>query len=164
MYPEYEGTLTFRSPKIPKPVKAAASSFYAQCLRSRKAGLPPPNYTIRQFVTWWLEKSKTFKGERAACGRIDHSLGYSFDNIEMQTPSDNSKESFARNRIHAMSPHKSKKVLISCKKTGLLIAESSSRHDTARLFDVSLHLVQMIINGERSQSKKIPFNLSCGEA
>ncbi len=49
-------------------------------------------YTSRQFIAWYLENIKKFKGKKPSVGRIDHSKNYTFDNIEIQSCSDNAKE------------------------------------------------------------------------
>lgn len=53
-------------------------------------------YSSREFVTWYLEQIKKFKGDKPSVGRIDHSKNYSLDNIEMVTCSENSKEMIRR--------------------------------------------------------------------
>lgn len=50
------------------------------------------SYGAREFIAWWLDKIKDFNGNRPTCGRKDHSKGYSFDNIELQDASENSRE------------------------------------------------------------------------
>jgi len=53
-------------------------------------------YSAREFIAWYLDNIKTFKGKRPSVGRIDHNRNYSFDNIEMQSTSDNTKERLKR--------------------------------------------------------------------
>ena len=56
------------------------------------------HYSARDFVGWWIENFKTFKGDSATVGRIDHDDDYRFDNIIIQSRSDNSKEVYPRNK------------------------------------------------------------------
>ena len=54
-------------------------------------------YSKDDFIVWWLDHYKNFKGTEAQVGRIDHSKDYSFDNIEMVDKSVNCKERIRRN-------------------------------------------------------------------
>ena len=56
-------------------------------------------YTQSDFINWYLNAFKKFKGNRPTVGRIDHSKNYSLDNIEMISQSDNSKERISRSGI-----------------------------------------------------------------
>ena len=49
-------------------------------------------YSSREFVTWWLHNLEKRKWNKPTCGRIDHSKGYNFSNIEMQESIDNTME------------------------------------------------------------------------
>ncbi len=116
--------------------------------------------TTREFIGWWMESLKTFKGTVPSCGRFDHKRGYTWDNFEMQDMAANSREGMLRNKTNIKSKIKyGKKVFIKCKKSGEVIAESSSIRDVARIFDVSQRLVQKILRGTLPQSKLIPFTI-----
>ncbi len=54
------------------------------------------NYSSRDFIGWWIHNLNKKVWKDPTVGRIDHSKGYSFDNIEMQERSDNSKERILR--------------------------------------------------------------------
>lgn len=41
-------------------------------------------YCAREFVGWWLEKIKSFKGKRPTISRIDHDGHYEFGNIKLE--------------------------------------------------------------------------------
>lgn len=53
-------------------------------------------YSVNEFVVWWRNNLKSFKGKIPTVGRIDHAGHYSFDNIEMQDKSKNSIERIFR--------------------------------------------------------------------
>ena len=55
------------------------------------------DYSSREFVGWWLASLEKKNFKKPVCGRIDHAKSYSFDNIELQESSDNSRESITRN-------------------------------------------------------------------
>lgn len=66
-------------------------------------------YSVRDFIGWWLWQYKTHghKMRMAGVGRIDHSKNYSFDNIEMIEHSDNAREMYRRtggNKTVARTP------------------------------------------------------------
>jgi hypothetical protein len=54
------------------------------------------SYSSREFIGWWLKNIVEFKGINPQCGRIDHSKGYSFDNIVIQSRYENLKEKWDR--------------------------------------------------------------------
>ncbi len=55
------------------------------------------SYSSRDFINWWLRELsiKKLKGI-VVCERLDHSKGYSFENIKLGTQSTNAKESAER--------------------------------------------------------------------
>jgi hypothetical protein len=50
----------------------------------------------RDFIGWFIAHYNSRSWKMASVGRIDHSRGYSLDNIEMQEMSENSKERIRR--------------------------------------------------------------------
>lgn len=52
-------------------------------------------YAARDFIGWYLDAVREHSFPMHV-GRIDHSKSYCFDNIELQTPSENAKEVHAR--------------------------------------------------------------------
>ena len=96
----YEGHLVRR--KITGEVKRAYSIWSNQMRRCRDPKNPKyknygskgitVDYTLREFVGWWLENIEGQSFKNPSCGRIDHSKGYFFGNIEIQELSENSRE------------------------------------------------------------------------
>ena len=88
----YEGTLN--EAKMDLWPKRAYQSWRAQQTRSkRRTGSREVGYGAREFIAWWLEEMK--KRDSWVCptvGRIDHSKGYSFDNIRLEERSENVRE------------------------------------------------------------------------
>ncbi len=156
--PLYKGSLD--RAKMSKKERLGYEAYCGQKARSKKAKLPPPSYSAREFIGWWLHNLKTFKGTVPTCGRIDHKKGYSWDNIFMQDMKENSREGFLRNKMHIKSAIKnSSTVKVFCKKTDTHIATFSSLRDAARTFNVSQRLIQFLIRGQYKNSKKIAFRL-----
>lgn len=148
-------------------VGRAYCSFRNQKERSKRDGLPAPAYSAREFVGWWLENIKHFKGKDPTCGRKNHSAGYSFENIEIQSRSENGKEGATRSPGSIVNRyHYANKVLVRCKKTGELIAEVPSYLEAASLFGVSVGVIRKTVEKsyQRSARIKIPFVLEGGAA
>lgn len=53
-------------------------------------------YTWHEFLAWWRENEDGFINP--SCGRIDHTKGYSLDNIRMEEYADNVQEAQTRKR------------------------------------------------------------------
>lgn len=53
-------------------------------------------YSMESFVVWYVENIKNFDGKSPSVGRIDHSRGYSFNNIRFESLADNSMERISR--------------------------------------------------------------------
>ncbi len=83
-------------------------------------------YSVYDFVAWWMENIKIKKLCRPNCGRIDHSKNYSLNNIEMQEQSENSKESTIRNKSRPPPRPKKKIVLLDSKGNPGIIFESTT--------------------------------------
>ncbi len=101
---EYKGAVGWRSKD--ERVRQAYSAW-----RGQRARLGT-EYSAREFVSWWLHNLKKKKWIDPTTGRLDHSRGYSFDNIEMQERSDNTKEMCAR--TGNLGGVKRRKVLVVC--------------------------------------------------
>lgn len=154
----YEGPLDQK--KMSKNQRLAYEAYNGAKARSKKAGYPPPSMTAREFIGWWLYNLKTFKGTTPTCGRKNHELGYSFENIEMQDMRDNSREGILRNKTNILSGIRyGKKVYVYCKKTEQHIATISSIRDAATLFNVSQRLIQFLVRGKYKSTSKINFDL-----
>lgn len=75
-------------------------------------------YSAREFVQWFL--TQTTDGDyKYIVGRIDHSKGYSFDNIQLETRSESSKEIWDRGarkrRLISVIDKKTNKEIKVCK-------------------------------------------------
>lgn len=140
----YEGSLTFN--KMNKKAYQGFKAFLAMRYRSKKANLPIPEISSREFIGWWLKELKSFKGKgNPTCGRIDHSKGYSWNNFVMQSKSDNCREVALR--------HEKKWRLIRAKaclvidiKTNKIIHEFDSSASAARFFKVSQRAISKMAN------------------
>lgn len=106
----YDGYLGWRKP-VSKEVLQAKNSYRAQSERCNNKNSAKyrlyggkgvrVEYSHREFVGWWLENVITREWKSPTVGRLDHSKGYSFDNIEMQERSENSLERLRRNPTRA---------------------------------------------------------------
>lgn len=104
---EYEGQLNY-GPSLPKHVKRAWRIYWAQRARCGNKNYVSykyygmkgisVEYTIRQFVYWYLKEIKKYgpRRKKPVVGRIDHSLGYSFTNIKLESRTENANEVIGR--------------------------------------------------------------------
>lgn len=143
-----------------KRVVAAMHSYYDQKNRSKWAGLPPPPYTIREYIAWWLDETAKKKVKDPTCGRIDHSRGYSWDNIEIQSRSENSRECSLRHKKGSKENRiENRKTVFVFNKLGTeLIAKFDSRSDAAEFFNVSIGVVIARIRRGRPARTGSVFN------
>ena len=104
--PAYSGPLVFKlmSP-VARKAWAAAAHQRARCNNKNHnyykyygAKGVSVRYSTRDFVSWYIEKIKAFRGNNPTVGRIDHGGDYEFGNIEFQSREENSRESCIRNR------------------------------------------------------------------
>lgn len=58
----------------------------------------------RDFIGWYIAHYHSRTWKIPSVGRIDHSRGYSLDNIEMQEMSDNAKERISRKGNPSKNP------------------------------------------------------------
>lgn len=146
--------------KLSGTILIAYEAYYGQRARSKKAGLPSPTYCAREFMGWFEKNIVSFSGKRASIGRIDHSKGYSFDNIEIQDVGENSKEANNRNKIAIVRQIKQGiKVAVYCKKTDEHIATIPSMNAAAKLFGVTQAAIWELVRGKNKVSRKINFTL-----
>lgn len=139
-----------------KQARIAFSNIVARCKRHPKYKGLPVGFTAKQFAYWWIVQNRFFKIENPTVGRIDHSKGYTFDNIELQSLSDNSKE--ARKRCGtSIKPHPVKMI-----KNGSHIATVPSLRLAAIYSQLDLKSVQNVIRGKLKQSKGWSFELTDG--
>ncbi len=117
--------------------KTAMQSYYGQRYRSKLLGLSEPEYSAREFVSWWLGELKGFIGEDPTCGRIDHSRGYSWDNICLQSRSENSRECAVRLKKGTKENKvKNEKPIVVYAKNGDELFRFKSQHEAAKHFGV----------------------------
>lgn len=139
--------------KMTKKERYAYEAFCSAKARSKKAGLPPPEMGAREFIGWWLKELKTFNGKRATCGRIDHSRGYFWDNIEMQDMADNSREMAARTGAAARQLAKGLRIE-GIDDNGCVVVKFDSIRAAARELGMSQRNVQFLVRGKYKRSKK----------
>lgn len=107
-------------------------------------------YGSREFVGWWIYNLSLKDWKKPTCGRIDHSKGYSFDNIKMEELADNSKEVFER--LGSRRP-KIPCVLYN-PKTGNELIVFKSRVDAAKNIGKNSSLITMLCNGTAKQTRE----------
>lgn len=101
----------------------------------------PVEFTKQQFLYWWIIQNRFFRMDRPSVGRIDHSKGYSFNNIELQSCSDNTKE------VNHRAGLGSKPIKVNIYKNNQLFAISPSLSDAAALTKVKLNAVFHRVSG-----------------
>ena len=99
-------------------------------------------YGTREFIGWYIENFKNFKGENPTVGRKDHSKNYRFDNIRFESREENSAESCRRNG-HWGGKSKAIKVF----ENGMRIATAESIIDAAVMTGMSVSTISRHING-----------------
>lgn len=157
----YSGTLSYRKKaEWPPELKKAMDSFRAQ--RTRCSNKNQKNwayygakgikvrYETREFVGWYLEQLKTRKWKDPTVGRIDHDKDYTFDNIEMQERSDNSRERNTRKPQIGPKPRHWRSVVAS--KGGVPFATFLSVTDAAKFFGLKPPSVSNICSGRAKVS------------
>lgn len=78
----------------------------------------------RELTYWFIVQHRFFKLKSPSVGRIDHSKGYTIDNIKLEELSDNTKEMCER--VGPRGPMKPRKVNIFSKKGDLIAVARSS--------------------------------------
>ncbi len=53
-------------------------------------------YAAREFIGWWMHQLKRFRGKDPTVSRIDHEKDYCFENIRVESRSDNMREVHTR--------------------------------------------------------------------
>lgn len=159
----YRGTLYIK--KMSPKQRQAYKAYYNLLSRSREYGLPKPSFTKREFMGWWLKSLKAFKGTKPTCGRIDHTKGYSWENIVMQDNRDNARESFVRNKIKERFPKTHRKptpVLVKDKKSGKTVFKFDSITSAAKKLNLSVSYVSQLISGKRFGVKRRDYSFERG--
>lgn len=148
---EYTGSLNTRK-KLTPLIKKAIRIYKNQKTRTTnknvysfknygKKGITV-KYTLRQFVFWFLEKTKNLNNiNNIVVGRIDHSKNYTLDNIQIETKSESSKEATKRNKHIFGHP-----VIVYERITGKLIGRCDSLKEASNLYGNSFSSVHRIAN------------------
>lgn len=148
----YDGVLDRK--KMPFKVRLAYEKYFGM---KRRSGV---NFSVREFIGWWLYNLKRFKGVEPSIGRLDHSKGYSFDNIEIQEMSENSREAILRNKRHLKTAEEfSRPLAMYDWDNNTFIGYLPSIRAAAVHFGVSQRLIQFIVRGKYKSSKKVPYRL-----
>jgi len=53
-------------------------------------------YSKKDFIEWFLKELKSYAGDKPSIGRIDHNGNYCFENIRMESFTDNRRERWVR--------------------------------------------------------------------
>ena len=151
-----------REHAMPKQIKLAIYSYRAQTQRCNysksknyknygKKGIRV-EYSLRQFVGWYLEMYQNGNFKKPVTSRIDHSKSYRFDNILLQESSENSKERCIRSphTVGIGSKLREKKVL--CYKNGEHIS-SGNLKDVCAIFGMSRGAISMLCRGINKKAK-----------
>lgn len=145
---EYSGPITnakFDTENVVKKASIALGNMRRRCKNPTKKqasykGLSI-EFTNTQFIYWWIVQNRFFKMDRPSVGRIDHSKGYSFDNIELQSCSDNTKE------VNHRAGLGSKPIKVNIYRNNELFAIASSLSEASRLTGVKLNAVFQRVSG-----------------
>jgi len=117
-------------------------------------------YTFQELVDWYDKHIDSYKGglDEMNIGRIDHDKGYSLDNIQLETKSENSKERNMRN------PNKKKPVIIFDYATGEPLMAAESVCEAARLVGDTDSNVCRVLKGNRRSARGCTFEYASAGA
>lgn len=73
-------------------------------------------YSVREFMHWYLQQIKFARKDQRDVGRIDHSKNYSIDNIRFESKSENTKERNCR----LGNPRKKRSVVVVDSKNNII--------------------------------------------
>lgn len=104
-------------------------------------------YSRSEFILWYQNEIKNFQGDFPSVGRIDHDKGYSFDNIRIESISQNSHE----RRIRLKDVYSNKPVGLFSKKTKECIATFSSMKECAKRLDIPYDSVKRSCRGMKTK-------------
>lgn len=117
-------------------------------------------YSKREFISWYIKEYTSCSFEKPSVGRIDHSKNYSLDNIEMQEHRENSRDGMTRSGQNLKNKKKlSKKIAVYSKDEKVLLAHINGIRECARLFNINVTNIRLILRGKVKNSKKLPFIL-----
>lgn len=141
---EYKDSI--RAYDTPKEVRRADSIYCGQrdrcensrCEKYHRYGLRgiKVQYNKRQFIKWYLENLPYYNGkDLPSVGRIDHDSDYNFENIKLESLSENSRERMIRNPNPCKKPIKP--IRIYNNNTGEIIAIVKTTRQAALLTGAS---------------------------
>lgn len=153
----YSGPL--RKASMPYEIRKIYQVYGGMKHRSKAAGLPPPEMSSREFINWWLVEIKKFKGYRPTVGRKDHSRGYSWSNIEIQSMRENVREMLFRTQAGRREKLlKGQRIDVFIKGTSILTGKFPNQASAADFFGISRGQVSKILSGKRAQVE-LPFDI-----
>lgn len=107
------------------------------------------SYSARELISWYLFNISKFNGTNPSIGRKDHSKGYSFDNIQIESLADNSMERIKR--VGTTRPRRSIHIIDA--KTNKIIKTVASSFDVEKETGVRNTHVSKYCKGIIGQSK-----------
>ena len=141
-------------------VKKAVTAFNNQRRRCYTASSPrykdngakgiSVEYSLRDFIGWFLHHIELYKGASPSVGRLDHSKNYSFDNIRLESLADNSMERIKR--IGTTKPRRAVNIIWA--KTNEIIAIASSVLDAAKYTGAKPGHIPKYCRGIHKQTKR----------
>lgn len=157
--PTYQGVLSVRMGKNER----RAFNVYREIIqRCKRMGAQPPDFNSREFIGWWIENTQNFSGTTPTCGRLDHSKGYRWDNIEIQDNRDNAKEMAVRTKAGLRGKRMNQKTVLVLRDEKVHGSFCSIKA-AAEFFGVSFSTVKRLLSGKTKNSPKVTFVLRCAQ-
>lgn len=157
------GIIGRRSEHIEPEVKRAVTSYYSQMQRCQNSnnnryqyvgarGIEV-EYTLREFVTWWLvEILKRPAWRSPTCGRKNHDDHYRFGNIELVERAENLSE------MNKRKPYSARFVPVLWRVSENQTIRFQSLGEASRISGVPKHLIQLELDGKlRKPYRKFGF-------
>lgn len=151
----YEGLLNEKKGKMPFLARKAYMSYLCQrrrCYVKSNARYKTygakgirVKYTAREYIGWYMESFKDFRGKFPCVGRIEHSKDYCFSNIRFEEIADNSREAITRN----INPTPRRAVILCDLYSDEPLMYFKSCTDAARFIDSPLSGLCAVLNGSQ---------------
>ena len=152
----YEGNFSSLKRPTKDPAKKAYQSWVDQRARCNNPNIDcykyygakgiQVKYSSREFVGWWLEELKSFKGKKPTVSRINHDGHYEFGNIKLEDHFDNCVTDVFE-RCGAPSGGENKPIIIYDYKTMEPLMIAKNGHQASRLTEVARTNVSAICLG-----------------
>ncbi len=155
----YEGPLDMKRGVMAPEAFRGYRTFWKMKQRSKKAGLHQPEMSVREFVGWWLNEMKTFKGKTPSVSRLDHSKGYSWDNFIIEELIDNIREAAQRNKFGRAIMGTPKKIVYVYRKDGVYTGRFSSLESARDFFKITKKKAWLMA-AKNAEDQNINFKLS----